>query len=1172
LRLIEGEHKAKIWLGMSYVELHAASAFSFLDAASTPEILVERAAALGYPGIAVADRDGVYGIPRFHLAAKKAGLRAMVGAELTIRTARHAYSPHPPSLWRLPVLVASREGYRNLCRLLTRMKQGAPKGEVTAAGGALNLEDLDGATGGLIALAGRAVLGGARHGVGGLLDRLVGVFGRDRLYVELQRHLQRDEEADNQALLTLASAYHVPIVATNGVRFATPEDRPLYDVLTCIRHKTDVHRAGHRLAQNAERYLKSPAQMARLFDDLPQAIAASRELADRLEYTMADLGYRFPDYPVPPGESQASFLRKVTDVGARERYRPFHERARAQIARELDLIEKLDLAGYFLIVWDIVNFCRQHDILVQGRGSAANSAVCYSLGITAVDPVGMELLFERFLSEQRGEWPDIDLDLPSGDRREQVIQYVYQRYGARGAAMTANVITYRGRSAAREVGKALGLDAGHIDRLARVMHQFEFIDPADTLARQLNEVGLSRDDERVRQFVRLWQQMQDLPRHLGQHSGGMVVAQGELSSVVPLENASMPGRVVVQWDKEDCADMGIIKVDLLGLGMMAVLQDALAIVNRSTTPPVDLAHLPPDDPDVYHLLQTADTIGVFQVESRAQMATLPRLQPKCFYDLVVEVAIIRPGPIVGQMVHPYLNRRRGNEPVTYPHPSLEPVLKRTLGVPLFQEQLLRIAMVVANFTGGEAEELRRAMGFKRSEARMRAIEVRLREGMAQNGITGEAADAIILAITSFALYGFPESHAASFALIVYASAYLKTYFPSAFYAALLNNQPMGFYHPATLVKDAQRRGVRFRPIDVQVSHWDCTVEEDGAIRIGLRYVDGLRAEVGQRIAPSRPAAGGATADKPPVLRCPKCGCDDDRMIEREQAPDAWFCNLCAHPFVHRASRAEAASAKPGSEGGRFGSLEQFVAATGVREDELTTLASIGALNAFGCDRREALWQVARAVRPAGALFDESRPDAAAGPPVPSWADTPARPAARVADARVTGSDGAAAGQPAALPGPVARGPLLPLTPLERVVADYDGTGLTIGPHPMSYRRAEMALRGVLRAADLPKARGGRRVRVAGAVITRQRPGTAKGFVFLTLEDETGVANVIVRPDVYDAHRMSVIEAPFLLVEGILQQQEGVTSVRAERLYVVGGGPAAGESGEAMPPVPSRDFR
>ena len=538
-----------------------------------------------------------------------------------------------------------------------------------------------------------------------------------------------------------------------------------------------------------------------------------------------------------------------------------------QIARELDLIEKLQLAGYFLIVWDIVNYARQQDILVQGRGSAANSAVCYSLGITAVDPIAMDLLFERFLSEERGEWPDIDLDLPSGDRRERVIQHVYEKYGRLGAAMTANVITYRSRSAARDVGMALSIGAEEIDRLAKAMNNFEFVDSNETFERNLRSVGLSPEGSRMRIFADLWRRIQDLPRHLGQHSGGMVICQGELDAVVPLEPASMPGRVVVQWDKDDCADMGIVKVDLLGLGMMAVLQDAIALVNTSANSKVespkskvdltqslepraqfDLAHLPPDDPDVYALLQRADTVGVFQVESRAQMATLPRLKPARFYDLVVQVAIIRPGPIVGEMVHPYLNRRAGREKVVPLHPSLEPVLARTLGVPLFQEQLLRIAMVAAGFTGGQAEELRRAMGFKRSEKRMRQIEVELRAGMAGNGITGETAERIIGSITSFALYGFPESHAASFALLAYASAFLKVHYPAAFYTALLNNQPMGFYHPASLVKDAQRRGVRFLPIDVQRSDWLCRVEEEGAICLGLMYVNGLRKDVGQAMA------------------------------------------------------------------------------------------------------------------------------------------------------------------------------------------------------------------------------------------------------------------------------------------------------------------------------------
>ena len=887
-----------------YIELHAASAFSFLDGASLPEALVDRAAALEYPALALLDRDGVYGVPRFHKAAVAAGIKPIIGSELTIRANGTSNDTHPrprvPIVWRLPVLVETQEGYRNLCRLVTRMKLSAPKGE-----GALALEELDGHTAGLVALAGRPTLMGHRYGVGGLLDRLIGLFGRPSVYLEIQRHLLRDEEHDNQALLAMGSAYHVPIVATNGVRFADVSDRPLYDVLTCIRHKTTLAHAGRRLEHNAERYLKRPALMARLFHDMPAAIVATRELGDRLGYTMADLGYRFPDYPVPSDETMSSFLRKMTEVGARERYRPYHDRAKRQIARELDLIEKLELAGYFLIVWDIVNFCRHHGILVQGRGSAANSAVCYSLGITAVDPVGMELLFERFLSEERGEWPDIDLDLPSGECREQVIQHVYERYGRLGVGMTANVITYRGRSAAREVGKALSIEPERVDRLSKAMHNFEWTDPDETFDTHVRGVGFDPKESNLQLFGDLWRRIQDLPRHLGQHSGGMVICQKRLDEVVPLENASMPDHVVVQWDKDDCADMGIVKVDLLGLGMMAAIQEALTLINTQT-PKVDLAHLPPDDPAVYRMLQEADTVGVFQVESRAQMATLPRLRPERFYDIVVEVAIIRPGPIVGQMVHPYLKRRAGREPVTYPDPSLEPILRRTLGVPLFQEQLLRIAMVAAGFTGGEAEELRRAFGFKRSARRMKQIEVRLRAGMEKRGIGSEAADQIVRSITSFALYGFPESHAASFALLVYVSAYLKAHYPAAFYTALLNNQPMGFYHPATLVKDAQRHGVRFAEIDVQWSNWDCTIDTDGAIRLGLRYVTGLRKEVGRAIesvATSTPFVC-ALRNEPrsgQVPTCPKCGCDDPSMLEivEEVTGTRGFCSTCAHDWSWR---------------------------------------------------------------------------------------------------------------------------------------------------------------------------------------------------------------------------------------------------------------------------------
>jgi error-prone DNA polymerase len=1061
-----------------YIELHTASAFSFLAGASLPETLITRAADLGYPALALLDRDGVYGAPQFYKAANAAGLKAIVGAELTISGARvlecssapvhkstrapkHVSTgapEHQRTPWLLPVLVSSLEGYRNLCRLITRAKRDVPKGESS-----LTLDDLDGHTNGLIALVGRQALMAERHGVGGLVDKVVGIFGRQHVWMELQRHLRRDEEAANASLLDLAAAFRVPVMASNGVRFATVEERPVYDVLTCLRYKTTLRDAGRRLSVNAESYLKPPELMARLFSDVPQALAGTEALAERLDFTLANLGYQFPDYPVPTGETQASFLRRIVMVGARDRYNPLDEafggRAKTQIQRELDLIDKLNLAGYFLIVWDLVNFCRQQGILVQGRGSAANSAVCYSLGITAVDPVGMELLFERFLSEERGEWPDIDLDLPSGDRRERVIQYVYQRYGALGAAMTANVISYRGRSAAREVGKVLSMEEDEIDRLSKMMSRFEFVDPDETVTKHLADAGLDTGREVYRQFSRLWTQMQDLPRHLGQHSGGMVICKGRLDDVVPLEPASMPGRVVVQWDKDDCADLGIVKVDLLGLGMMAVLEESVALTG------IDLAHLPPDDPEVYRMLQAADTVGIFQVESRAQMATLPRLKPQNFYDIVVEVALIRPGPIVGQMVHPYLKRRRGDEPVTYAHPSLEPVLKRTLGVPLFQEQLLRMAMVIAGFSGGEAEELRRAMGFKRSVKRMQQIETRLREGMARNGIVGVTADQIVLSITSFALYGFPESHAASFALIVYASAYLKAHYPAAFYTALLNNQPMGFYAPATLVKDAQRRGVRFAPVDVQVSDWPCTLQDDGAIRLGLMYVQGLRAEIGAKI----------TREK-------DVGC----LFHGKRHPTSF----------------------------PFSSMDDLVARTGIRRDELRVLAESGALASLGGDRRSALWQAERAARPAGPLLTDE----------------------------MTSGVFFSLDNKKKTPDVISA-----MSLIERVSADYATTGLTIGPHPMALVRRSLATRGVLRASDLALWRPGRRVRVAGAVITRQRPGTAKGFVFLSLEDETGIANAILTPDVFSSFKRTAVDAPYLLIEGILQNQDGAVSVKAERL-------------------------
>ena len=1036
-----------------FVELHARSAFSFLEAAPLPEALAERAAALGQPGIALLDADGVYGAPRLYRACTRLGLSALVGAEVTLADGS-----------RLPLLVEDREGYQNLCRLLTRVKMRAPKGE-----GAATLDELAEYAGGLVCLTGggRGPVAAALEREGApagrrLLDRLVSIYGRFDVFAELQRHLSRPEEARNEWLRAEAQRLRLTPLATNEPRLIARRDRPLLDALTCIREHGTLEAAGRRLGRNSEHFMKSGAAMERLFADCPEAVANTGELALRLGFTLKDLGYRFPDYPLPRGETPIGFLRELAHAGARTRYGsgPLAGKARRQIEHELGLIGRLDLAGYFLIVWDLVQYCGAHGVLVQGRGSAANSAVCYALGLTAVDPVGMELLFERFLSEERGEWPDIDLDLPSGDRREQVIQYVYERYGRLGAAMTANVITYRGRSAAREVGKVLGLPADVIERLSQLVSNWEYNDPGDTLLAHLGEAGCDPAEPRVQHFARLWSAIQDLPRHLGQHSGGMVIAQGRLDGVVPLEPATMPGRSVVQWDKDDCAALGIVKVDLLGLGMMSLLQDALEMIRRRGGE-VDLAHLP-QDPTVYRMLQAADTIGVFQVESRAQMATLPRLRPERFYDLVVQVAIIRPGPIVGDMVHPYLRRRAGREEITVPHPALEPILKRTLGVPLFQEQLLRMAMATAGFTGGEAEELRRAFGFKRSERAMKEVELKLRAGMARQGISGDAAEAIIHSITAFALYGFPESHAASFALLAYASAYLKAHHPAAFYAALLNNQPMGFYDPATIVGDAGRHGQVIHPADVSYSGWLCTIESTGspagAVRLGLRYVRGLREEAGLRLE-----------------------------AERKRRP--------------------------------FASVEDLVRRGGLRRDEVAQLARVGALASLEPERRAALWEAERAGRPAGALYEN-------------------------------------------LVTPREASPLRPMTAEERLVADYDGTGLTLGPHPMAFRRGRLLRMGVSRAADLAAFRHGAWVKVAGAVVVRQRPGTAKGFVFLNLEDETGLVNVIVRPALFHRHRLALVNESFLLIEGTLQRQDNVTSVRAERLAPLR---------HRLASVPSHDF-
>ncbi|MCU1308441.1 MAG: dnaE2 [Acidobacteriaceae bacterium] len=1120
-----------------YIELHARSAFSFLEGASQPEALAAACAHMNMPAMALLDRDGVYGAPRFHMAAKKLGVKAHIGSEVTVRNGG-AETQSSCSL-----LAESRAGYQNLCRLITRMKLRA-KTKTVSGEVAVSYDDLAEYASGLICLTGgeegplAAALkqGGMPQGRKSL-EHLVRIFGRRNVYVELQRHFDRSEESRNQAAVQLAREFNLPVLATNGVRYATPPEREMLDALTCIRNHTQLETAGRLLAPNSERHLRSVAQMSQMFADIPEAIANTQELSSRLEFTLADLGYQFPRYPVPAGETMMSFLRAKTQEGARERYRPYYERARQQIERELALIERLDLAGYFLIVWDLVRFCREERILVQGRGSAANSAVCYALGITAIDPVGMELLFERFLSEERGEWPDIDLDLPSGDQRERVIQYLYRRYGTMGAAMTANVITYRGRSAAREMGKVLGFDAETLDRLSKLVGTWEWRDPADTLERNFHEAGFDLRHPRIARFMDLCIRVRDLPRHLGQHSGGMVICQGQLDSVVPLEPASMPGRVVVQWDKDDCADLGIIKVDLLGLGMMAVLEDSISLIRDEYREDVDLAHLPQDDPKTYDAIQKADTVGMFQIESRAQMASLPRNCPQKFYDLVVQVALIRPGPIVGQMVNPYMKRRQGRERVMYPHPSLEPVLARTLGVPLFQEQLLRMAMICANFSGGEAEELRRALGSRRSTQKMKEIETKLRAGMEANGIDKKTQDEIVLFISSFALYGFPESHAASFALIAYASAYLKCNYLAAFTAALLNNQPMGFYHPATIVKDAQRHGLRVLPVDVMRSEWQCTLEgqlsavgyqlsakdmrrqdaaatagetpavHNFALRLGLRYVRGLREEAGQCLVRQRGLRPFESVDDL-ARRVPELQKKDLVMLAQIGALNSIAGNMqstSAAKAAHITKLNGTAEAVPLQS---LGSQENFLSpiaglkARATHIEDPTFIAGGSTLRKP--HRRDALWDVERVAQPAGPLLAE-------------------------------------------LDGEDVSSPLAQMTAEERLVADFHGTGVTVGPHPMTYHRARLIAQNVYRANELPNVRNGKYVRVAGSVIARQRPGTASGFIFLSLEDESGIANVIITPDIYDRNRMTVVNEKFLLVEGTLQNLENVVSVKAEKV-------------------------
>ncbi|MGV3663661.1 MAG: error-prone DNA polymerase [Prosthecobacter sp.] len=1009
-------------------ELHARSAFSFLRGATRPEDMMRRAGELGMSHLVLTDRDGVYGSARAHFITKENGVKAIVGAELTMESGGV-----------LPVIVRTRKGYQNLCHMLTRAKLAAPKGEARVSWTSLEefAEGLTAHTGDGEGVLHHALNTGDKQTAVEMMHRLCRIFGEKHVHLLIQRHRVRHENIRVRQILDLAEHLRLPVIASNSPLYDLPEKRMLQDAFTCLRHHTHLDEAGLLLAPNAERCLKSAAQMRELFADRLHAVENTARVVETVEFALADLGYTFPEHKVPDNHTQDSYLREIAENGARKLYGAITGKVRATVDRELALICKLEFSGYFLLVWEIVQWARGQGILVQGRGSAANSVVCYCLGITKADPIASKLLFERFLSEGRNSWPDIDLDLPSGDQREKVIQEMYRRFAPYGAAMTANVITYRGRSSMREMSKVLNLPHDVAERFTDQYANGDFKHTI-TLKDQLRRAGIADKHARLPALITLLNMVKGLPRHLGQHSGGMVLCTKGLDSIVPLEPASMPGRVVVQWDKDDCEDLGIIKVDLLGLGMMAVLEETVATC-AARGRPVDLEHLDLEDKACYEMMCRADTVGVFQIESRAQIATLPRLKPVRFYDLVVEVAIIRPGPIVGNLVHPYLKRRKGLEKIECIHPAFEPVLDRTLGVPLFQEQILQMAMLIADFSGSEAEELRRAMSFHRSEERMEKALAKLREAMTERSVEPAIQQRIVDSIKSFALYGFPESHAISFAFLAYFSVWLKVHRPVEFYTALLNCQPMGFYTTSTLVRDAKKHGLRILPVCVVNSELNCTVMSDDTLRLGLRQLRGV----------SR-------------------GSLEVLVAQRVQEPWVDLDDLLRRCLLSR--------------------------------DERRVLAEAGAFNALGHHRRSALWKVE-----AAPIDDLLSP--------------------------LEGQGGI---------------PLEMMTAFERMAADYRTTKLTVGTHPMGLVRASI-LKKACRAMDLVKKRHKQRVTIIGMVICRQRPGTANGHCFISLEDETGIANAFVPSDLFEKQRLVITQERFLQISGFMQHLDGVITVLAQRI-------------------------
>jgi error-prone DNA polymerase len=1007
-----------------YAELVCQSNFSFLRGASHPEELVHAAKALGVSALALGDHDGLYGMVKAHLAAKAVGLRLLVASRLHFTDA-------PP----LVLLPQDAAGYAQLCRLISLSRLQGPRGKPRLQVRSL-LERSEGLWAVLPEPADAAVVAPVAEAFPG------------RFYVGVQRELCAGDEARVEQALSLARTLEVPACAHNDVHLHARARKPLLDVLWAIRHGVPLSGAGTRLLPNAERCLKGPEEMLRLFSDLPELVGRTLEVVDSCRFSLDELRYHFSEELLPPGQTPMGYLRELVEQGMPVRYPAGVPAAvRAQVEHELRLIGALDFPGYFLAIWDIVRFARERGILCQGRGSAANSVVCYLLQITAIDPVRMGLLFERFLSMERREPPDIDVDFEH-ERREEVLQYVYEKHGRHRAAMVCEVICYRGRLAAREVGKALGLSLDQVDRLARTVDFGGGVSP-DRLA----EAGLSAADGRVQKVLQLSGELEGFPRHLSIHVGGFVITREPVMEVIPVESAAMKDRTVVQWEKDDLNAVGILKVDLLGLGMLTVLSRCFRYVAQAHGDTLSLATLPPEDPRVYDMLCEADTMGVFQIESRAQMNMLPRLRPRTFYDLVVEIALIRPGPIVGQMVHPYLRRRDGLETVEYPSEEVRGILEKTLGVPLFQEQAMRLAMVAGGFSAAEADGLRRAMTHKRAEEQMAPWGRRFVEGCMARGYSREFADRCFQQFRGFSHYGFPESHSASFALIAYASAYLKRYYPAAFCAALINSQPMGFYAVHSLVEDARRHGVEVLPLDVQCSDWDCTLEpgtgEDAfgrvqpKLRLGLRLVKGLQEAHAQRLVAARGEGYRGLGD----------------LARRARIPS----------------------------------------------HELARLALAGALKSLCGSRREALWEL-QALGPldAGDLFFG----------MPLDGTQVELPLPHVAD---------------------------------EVAQDYETTGLSLDHHPFQLLRPQLERARAVSAAGLAKVASGRAVRTAGMVICRQRPPTAKGFTFLSLEDETGISNVVVKPDDFTRYRKEILGSPFLLVEGVVERAGKVVNVKVKEL-------------------------